>query len=385
MSKINKIIPYNKHYIDNNDIKNIIKTLNSDFISSGPNISSFENKIKKYLGGKYCCAVSSGTAALHLTGLALNWKKNDIIVTSPITFVASANSILYSGATPDLVDINYETNCIDLNKLENKLKTKKIRALIAVDYAGYPCDWENLKYLSQKYRFTLINDNCHALGSKLNGDKKYALKYADIAIQSFHPTKNITTGEGGAIITNNKIIHQKIISLRNHGMIKNNNKNYLWKYKIKMLGYNYRITDIQAALGISQMKKIDLFVKKQNSIAQIYDKEFENFEELETLKKRDNRFISYHLYPLKINFKKLKISKNAFFKKMLKNKIRLQVHYIPIHLHDFYKKNYFKNSRLYPMSNIFYEREVSLPMFPFLEKKHQYYIINSLKNNLFKI
>ena len=261
---INKIVNYSQQSIDAYDLRAVSKTINSGILTQGKEVKNFENNLTKYFSSKYASAVSSGTAALHLTSNALGWKKNDFIVTTPLTFIATANSILYRHATPIFVDTNLDDYQLDLNQLETKLKkNKKIKAVIAIDYAGNPCDWVNLKYLSNKYSFKLINDNCHALGAKYNGEKNYAVKYADVVTQSFHPLKNITTGEGGAILTNNIGIFDKVNKLRNHGIESSKSKNY-WDKEVKELGFNYRLTEFQAALGTSQLTKVDYLIKKNN-------------------------------------------------------------------------------------------------------------------------
>ena len=244
------------------------KAFESNYVAPiGPQLDAFEESVSEYLGNNlYCVALSSGTAALHLIGKVLKWKKGDKIITTPNTFVATANAICYSGADPLFVDIDQKSYNLDLNKLESKIKKtnkykKKIKAIIAVDYAGNPCDWPNLRYIGNKYNLSLINDNCHALGSKINNNSKYAIKYADIISQSFQTLKNITTGEGGAVIKNNFDIYKKINVLRTHGLIKDLNSKKFWDSEMNELGFNYRITDFQSALGISQLKKINTFIK----------------------------------------------------------------------------------------------------------------------------
>ncbi|MDA9662894.1 aminotransferase class I/II-fold pyridoxal phosphate-dependent enzyme, partial [Candidatus Pelagibacter sp.] len=297
------MINYGKHFIDKDDIKSVVSVLKSNFLTQGPKTQEFENALKFFFGAKYALCTSSGTAALHLCGLALNWKKKDLILASPLTFVASTNAALYMNAKVDLTDINHETYNIDIDKLKIKLielkkKRKKVHTLIATDYAGQPSDWPKLKYLSKKYKFKLINDNCHAIGSKISQDQKYAVKYADLVCHSYHPVKNITTGEGGSVLTNNKKLFEKIKILRSHGIIRNTKQP--WKYSINELGYNYRLSDIQSALGISQLKKLKKFINRKKEIAKIYDKKFKNIDVFETPKVHSNLTHSYHLYPLKI-------------------------------------------------------------------------------------
>tara|TARA_B100000787_G_scaffold66417_1_gene48752 strand:- start:16276 stop:17427 length:1152 start_codon:yes stop_codon:yes gene_type:complete len=361
---INKIVNYSHQSIDAHDLRAVSKTIKSGILTQGKEVKNFENNLKKYFSSKYASTVSSGTAALHLTSNALGWKKNDFIVTTPLTFIATANSILYSHATPIFVDTNLDDYQLDLNQLETKLKkNKKIKAVIAIDYAGNPCDWVNLKYLSNKFSFKLINDNCHALGAKYNGQKNYATKYADVVTQSFHPLKNITTGEGGAILTNNIRIFDKVNKLRNHGIESSKSKNY-WDKEVKELGFNYRLTEFQAALGTSQLTKVDYLIKKKQLIAKKYNKYFEEMEHIKTPPVRKNCYHAYHLYPLLIDFKKLNLDKSSLMNYFLKNNFRLQVHYKPIHTYSLYKKLFkFKNND-FPASLKFFNNEISLPIFP---------------------
>jgi len=369
------MISYGKQFIDQSDIDAVVKVLKGDWLTQGPIVQKFENDLKSYFGAKYCCAVSNGTAALHLTGLALGWKPGDIVITSPITFLASANCIVYAGATPDFVDIDPLTYIIDPNLVEDKVKTyqsqgKKIKAVIGVDYAGHPCDWKALREIADKYDLQLVNDNCHAMGASYFDDKQYAVKYADVITQSYHPVKHITTGEGGAILTNDPLIDEKIRRLSTHGMTKDSNvlenNDGPWYYEMHEVGYNYRITDFQCALGSSQLKKLDLFVEKRRVIATNYDQMFADIDTFTIPKSRNLMDHAYHLYPLQINFEELNLTKSEFFEKMGKVRINLQVHYIPVHLQPFYKKRYGFNVGDYPLAEKFYDRAVSIPIYPSL-------------------
>ena len=216
------MINYGKHFIDKSDLVAVENTLRKNFLTQGTQVNIFENKLRNIFGSKYCLAVNSGTAALHLALKSLNLKKNDLVLSTPITFVASANAVLYNDCILDLIDIDLNNYCLDLNLLEKFLKkTTKVKAVIFVDYAGNVLDWDRILYLKKKYSFFAINDNCHAIGAKLDKDIKYAVKYADLVTQSYHPVKLITTGEGGSILTNNKNLYNKIYSLRSHGIIRN--------------------------------------------------------------------------------------------------------------------------------------------------------------------
>tara|TARA_Y100000590_G_C15741331_1_gene1020363 strand:- start:542 stop:1708 length:1167 start_codon:yes stop_codon:yes gene_type:complete len=381
------MINYGKHFVDKKDIISVAKILNSKWLTQGPNIEKFEKAIKNKFGANYCCAVASGTAALHLTGLALGWKSKDIVLTSPISFIASSNSIIYAGATPDFVDIDSTNYNIDLIKLEKKIKLhfskgRKVVAVVATDYAGHPCDWENLKIISKKYKLKLVNDNCHSIGANFKNNDKYAAKYADIVTHSYHPVKNITTGEGGAILTNDKALFKKISILRSHGVTKDaklmSKNDGPWYYEMKELGFNYRITDFQCALGLSQLKKLNKFLKKRREIAKIYDLNFANQSMFTIPKVRKNCKHAYHIYPLQIHFTKLD-QKKKLFKELYKKKINLQVHYIPIHLQPYYKKKYGFKKGDYPVAEKFYSQELSLPIFYSLKKKDINKVIKLIK------
>tara|TARA_B100000287_G_C20622504_1_gene776499 strand:+ start:373 stop:1533 length:1161 start_codon:yes stop_codon:yes gene_type:complete len=385
------MISYGKQSIDQSDIDCVLEVLKSDWLTQGPAVELFESHLKTYFGSNHACVVSNGTAALHLVGLALGWQKDDIIITTPITFLSTANCILFSGSQPDFADIDHCSYTINPNLVEEKIKYhmsrgKQVKAVIGVDYAGHPCDWKSLRILADEYGFKLINDNCHALGASYFGNIKYAAKYADIVTQSFHPVKNITTGEGGAILTNDFEIDKKVKSLRTHGINKNV-KEYSknegpWYYEMVELGYNYRITDFQCALGINQLKKLNHFIDKRREIAFKYDESFSDNDNL-TIPKSDNNIKhAYHIYPLKINFSSINVSKQDFFNKLLSLGIRLQVHYIPVHLQPYYQTNYNFKSGDFPVAENFYKKEVSLPIFYNLTNDQLSFVIDAIKRNI---
>ena len=375
-------ISYGRQYISNEDIQSVKKSLNSDMITQGAYVDLFENKLRNYFKSKYSLVVSNGTAALHLAMLSLNLSSKDTVVTSPLSFLASANCVEYVGAKVDFCDIEKTSYTLDPNKLEDKLKKKNIKAVIVVDYAGHPADWESFYFLKKKYKFVLVNDNCHALGSKLNNDKAYSSKFADIVTQSFHPVKQITTGEGGAIITNNKKIYSKCLLLRNHGIKRNKEK---WRsYSMSELGFNYRISDINCALGSSQISRLSKIIKRKREIAQLYNKKIKN-DFLQLPVEKQNVYHSYHLYPLLIDFKKLKISKDSFIQEMSKKDITLQVHYKPIHLQNYYKNKYGFKKNDFKIAENFYSKEVSLPIYYGLKTKDQIKVIKTMDSILKKI
>lgn len=391
MNKVEKKYFYGKQLIDDSDIEEVVKVLKSDYLTQGPVVAQFENLLAKKFNSKFCSVVANGTGGLHLIGLSLGWKKKDVIITTPMTFVATANSILYSGAEPDFCDIDKYTYTLDITKLEEKIIAykkigTKIKAVIGVDYAGLPCDWFKLKELANKYNFQLVNDNCHALGAEINEDIGYACKYADIVNMSFHPVKHITTGEGGALLTNNEALENKIKLLRTHGITKNENdfklknKNPIgsWYYEMQELGFNYRITDFQCALGIAQLKKLNKFIKRRREIADYYNNIFSKNDRFIIPNVPEHFKHSYHLYPLQINFAELKISKKAFFERLKEKNINLQVHYIPVHLQPFYRKKFGFKEGDFPIAEKFYENEISIPIYPTLKKNDLKYICKEI-------
>ena len=376
------MIPYNRQFIDQKDINAVKKILQSSNLTQGKTVNKFQDKIKSKFKSKYCIALNSGTAALHLAIKALNLKKDQKIITSPITFISTASAIIMNNLIPSFADIDDKSFTIDPNHTEDIIKKdKKIKAIIGVDYAGHPCDWKALNFIKKKYNLRLINDNCHSMGSKLNNDIGYAVKYSDLVTHSYHAIKNFTTGEGGSVITNNEKFFKKISNFRSHNMLKKKSdlkKNGKWFYKVNEYGYNYRLTDIQSALGISQLNKLDSFVKKRRNLAKIYDKLFLDEDMLQTPKVNKDVFHSYHLYPILIDFKKLKLNKKELFNKLALNKINPQVHYQPLHFQPFIKNKYNYKKGDFPKSEKFYEKEVSLPIFYRLQKFQQKFIVNRL-------
>jgi UDP-4-amino-4,6-dideoxy-N-acetyl-beta-L-altrosamine transaminase len=386
-----KIYSYGKQTIDEDDIQSVVDALKSDWLTQGPTIQKFEQALNEKFGGKYASAVANGTAGLHLIALASGWKKDDIVITSPITFLASANCAVYAGATPDFVDINEASYTIDPNELEWKLKqysirNRKVKAVVAVDYAGHPCDWEALKSLQKKYEFQLVNDYCHSPGAEYKNDIQYAPKYADAVNLSFHPVKHITTGEGGAVLSNDDSFDYRIKTLRTHGITKDDSilekNDGPWYYEMHEVGFNYRITDFQCALGLSQLKKIDSFLLRRREIAKFYDEQFGNDERFIIPEVSEDYKHAYHLYPLQLKFDELNISKKIFFSKMKEKNILLQVHYVPVHLQPFYKNNYGFKHGDFPIAEKFYEREFSIPMYPTLLKEDLSYITKSILETL---
>ena len=366
-------IPYGKQSIDEDDINSVVEVLKSDFLTTGPKIKEFEDELCRYTNAKYCVAVANGTAALHLASLVL-LNKGDKVITTPNSFVATSNSILYVEAIPIFVDIQEDGN-IDLDLCEEELKKdRSIKALYVVHFSGNPIEQEKLKYLKESYNIKILEDCAHSLGATFEGIKAGSCENSDCSILSFHPVKHITTGEGGAVTTNSKEIYEKLLELRAHG-IKRLPEFAPWYYEMHSLGFNYRITDMQAALGISQLKKLDSFVKRRKEIALKYDKAFLNsvVKPLYSFTKNS----SYHLFVVKVDFSKLNISKVELFNKMREKNIGLQLHYIPINKQPYYKSLGYGNEDT-PIMNRYYDECFSLPMYSSLSNEEQEYVIKTL-------
>lgn len=375
------MINYGKHYIDDNDLKSVKNCLKYNLLTQGPLVNKFEEELQKKFKAKYSTVVSSGTSALHLISKILNWKKGDEILCSAISFAASSNCALYSNANVIFSDIDPFTFNLDLNYVEYLLKKrKKIKSIVATDYAGNPNDWKSLRFLSKKYKKTLVNDNCHAIGSKYENNIGYAVKYADLVSHSYHAVKTITTGEGGSILTNNLKFNKKAKLLRNHGIENVTRKINFEPKRMFELGYNYRLPDILCSLGISQLKKLDKFVKRRRQIAKIYTQSLNKVEHVKIQKIQSNSLSSYHLYPILVNFEKIKKSKKKLFEYFFKNKISLQIHYIPIYKHPFYKKIMNINLKDYSNTETFYKRQVSLPIYFGLKNSNIKKVVSLLKN-----
>lgn len=366
-------IPYGKQFIEQDDIDAVVETLISDYLTTGPKVKAFEDELAKYCGAAYCVAVSNGTAALHLASLVL-LNKGDKVLTTPNSFLATSNGILYTGAKPIFVDIATDGN-IDLDLCENELKKDpSIKAIYAVAFSGQMVNQEKLKHLKKTYNITILEDCAHAIGAKDGNIKAASCSNSDVSILSFHPVKHITTGEGGAITTNSKEIYEKLLVLRAHGMVKTPEM-APWEYEMRALGFNYRITDIQCALGLSQLKKLDGFIARRIEIAKRYDEAFQKtiVKPLYTY----NGKSSYHLYVVQVNFKKLNISKIDLFTALKEKGIGIQLHYMPINKQPYYKILGYGNETT-PIMDKYYDECFSLPMYPKLTNDEQEHVIKTL-------
>jgi UDP-4-amino-4,6-dideoxy-N-acetyl-beta-L-altrosamine transaminase len=367
-------IPYGKQTITDDDIQGVIDVLKSDFLTTGPKVKEFEERISAYCDAKYCVSVSNGTAALHLASLVL-LEENDKVLTTPNSFLATSNSILYAKANPIFVDIEEDGN-INLNLCEEELKKDSlIKAIYIVHFSGNPVNQNKLKYLKETYNIKILEDCAHSIGATFEKIKAGSCTNSDISIFSFHPVKHITTGEGGAITTNSKKIYEKLLLLRGHGMSPNHNISP-WHYDMVELGFNYRLTDISCTLGLSQLKKLDSFLYLRRAIAQRYDDYFLKTSFIIPLYPFTNNS-AYHLYVIRLDFTELKINKKDFVLKMREKNIGLQFHYIPINKQPYYLNlGYGKENT--PVMDKYYEEAISLPIYPTLTKDEQALVYQSI-------
>lgn len=374
-----KPIPYGKQSLTEDDIAAVVETLQSDFLTQGPKIEEFENAFAAYIGCKYAVAVANGTAALHLSAMANDVAAGQKIITTPITFSASANCVRYCGATIDFVDIDPETYTIDLNQVEDKLKNdSSIKGIIPVEFAGQAVNLEELQFITTKYGAWILEDACHAPGGYFIDSKGKQQKcgngvFASQAIFSFHPVKHIASGEGGMITTNDESIYKRLLRLRTHGLTKDPNEmkenHGGWYMELVELGYNYRMPDILASLGLSQLKKADAGLERRKEIAAVYDKGLKNSAVATPFYNEGHAF---HLYVIQSEKRK------ELYDYLRTKNIFTQVHYIPVHLMPYYKQMGFKKGD-FPHAESYYERCLSLPMYPTLTDEEQQYVIENIR------
>jgi len=379
-----EFIPYGKQNISEDDIRAVTDVLKSDFLTQGPAVPEFEACIKNYVGVKYAVAVNSATSALHIACLALGVGEGDIVWTSPNTFVASSNCALYCGASVDFVDIDPDTYNMNVDQLELKLKQAKIdqklpKVVIPVAFAGQSSDMKKIRMLADEYHFSVIEDASHAIGGSYLGEKIGSCSWADITILSFHPVKIITTAEGGMALTNSQDLSDKMQLLRSHGITRDEDKmehsaDGPWYYEQIELGFNYRMTDMQAALGISQMKRIDSFVMRRHEIATRYKLLLQDLNITVPYQHPDS-YSALHLFPVVV---KDCNKRKEIFNAMRKAGIGVNVHYIPVHTQPFYQRLGFKIGQ-FPQSEAYYAGAISLPMYATLTDEQQDYIIKTLK------
>jgi perosamine synthetase len=375
---LNKLIPYGHQCIDENDIQAVIEVLRSDWITTGPAVDALEKAVVGFVGTKYGTAVSSGTAALHTAVYASGIKAGDEVIVPAMTFAATANAVVFQGATPVFCDVDAETLLIAPDLVEAKV-SPATKAIIAVDYAGQPCDYDALREIADKNKLILIADACHSLGATYKGRKVGTL--ADLTVFSFHPIKHITTGEGGMVVTDELQYQQRMAMFRNHGITTDHRQRAekgSWFYEMVDLGYNYRITDFQCALGMSQLKKLPGWIKRRKEIASRYDRAFKNLAAVKPLAVTPDVSHVYHLYVIKLQ----DIKRDKVFDFLRQAGIGVNVHYIPVHLHPFYQQRFGTKKGLCPAAEAAYEQILSIPMFPAMTDGDVDTVISAVKESV---
>lgn len=370
-----KMIPYGRQTIEEDDIQAVVDVLRSNYLTTGPKIAEFEKMVADYVGAKYAVAISNGTSALHATCFAAGIKPGDEVITTPLTFAASANCVLYCGGTPVFADVDPKTYNIDPEDIRRKI-TDKTKAIIAVHLAGQPCDMDEIHKIAKEHDLLVIEDGAHALGSVYKGKKVGTL--SDMTTFSFHPVKPITTGEGGMIVTDNEEFYQKMMLFRSHGITRDENlmtrNDGPWFYQQLDLGYNYRITDIQCALGCSQMKKLDRFLALRKEIVARYNEAFADCENIIIPYQLPETESGWHLYIVQVK----NCDRRKVFEALREHGIAVNVHYIPVYLHPYYQEHGYKDVHCRNAEEV-YSHIISLPLYPTLTEEQQQYVIETLK------
>lgn len=370
------MIPYGKQTIDQDDIQAVVDVLQSDFLTTGPKIAEFEQTVADYVGAKYAVAISNGTSALHAACFAAGIGPGDEVITTPLTFAASANCVLYCGGTPVFADVDPKTYNIDPEDIQRKI-TDRTKAIIAVHLAGQPCDMGAIHSIAREHGLIVIEDGAHALGSVYKGKKVGSM--SDMTTFSFHPVKPITTGEGGMIVTDNEDFYKKMILFRSHGITRDDSmmtrNDGPWFYQQFDLGYNYRITDIQCALGCSQMKKLDRFLARRKEIVARYNEAFADCDNIITPYQLSDTESGWHLYIVQVK----NCDRRQVFEAMREKGIGVNVHYIPVYMHPYYQEHGYENVHCANAEEI-YSHIISLPLYPGLTSEQQDYVIDTLKS-----
>lgn len=370
------MIPYGKQTIEQDDIQAVVDVLKSDFLTTGPQIAEFEQTVADYVGAKYAVAISNGTSALHAACFAAGIRPGDEVITTPLTFAASANCVLYCGGTPVFADVDPKTYNIDPEDIRRKI-TDRTKAIIAVHLAGQPCDMDAIHSIAREHGLIVIEDGAHALGSVYKGKKVGSM--SDMTTFSFHPVKPITTGEGGMIVTDNEDFYKKMILFRSHGITRDDSimtrNDGPWFYQQFDLGYNYRITDIQCALGCSQMKKLDRFLARRKEIVARYNEAFADCDNIITPYQLSDTESGWHLYIVQVK----NCDRRQVFENMREKGIGVNVHYIPVYMHPYYQEHGYENVHCANAEEI-YSHIISLPLYPGLTSEQQDYVIDTLKS-----
>jgi perosamine synthetase len=379
-----RAIPYATQWVDDGDVEAVTLALRSDWLTQGPRVGEFEDAVARYCGVKHAVAVSSGTAGLHIAALAAGFGPGDEVITSPITFVASANCALYCGARPAFSDIDPRTYCLDALKIKDKVN-KKTRGIIPVHFAGQPCDMPRIKDLADKDGLVVIEDAAHALGASYLHEgreiKVGSCAHSDMTVLSFHPVKHITTGEGGMVTTNSTELYRRLLLLRTHGITREpslmeKKDEGPWYYEMHALGFNYRITDFQCALGLKQMEKLDSFAERRREIKKAYDEAFRGLDEIIIPYEKDGACSSWHLYV--VQFKG--VDKLGAFNRLREKGLGVNVHYIPVYFMPYYKRLGYTGAC--PEAEDYYGRAVSLPMFPKMSADDVEYVIGAVRETI---
>lgn len=369
------MIPYGRQTIDEDDINAVVDVLKSDYLTTGPKIAEFEQTVASYTGAKYAVAISNGTSALHAACFAAGIGRGDEVITTPLTFAASANCVLYCGGTPVFADVDPYTYNIDPEDIRKKI-TDKTKAIIAVHLAGQPCDMDEIHSIAQEHNLIVIEDGAHALGSVYKGKKVGCL--SDMTTFSFHPVKPITTGEGGMIMTDNEELYKRLVLFRSHGITRDNSmmtrNEGPWFYQQLDLGYNYRITDIQCALGCSQMRKLDKFLKRRRELVERYNNAFIECDNIVTPYQLPDTQSGWHLYIVQVK----NHDRKQVFETLRDKGIGVNVHYIPVYMHPYYQEHGYKDVHCANAEEI-YSHIISLPLYPGLTDDQQDYVIDTLK------
>ncbi|MDO5517880.1 MAG: UDP-4-amino-4,6-dideoxy-N-acetyl-beta-L-altrosamine transaminase [Clostridium sp.] len=376
-------LSYGKQSIDEEDIKAVTDVLRGDYLTTGPMVNRFEKAVAEYVGTKYAVAVSNGTAALHVAMFGCGIEKGDEVIVTPMTFAASSNAILYMGAIPVFADVDEATYNIDVSKIEEKI-TSKTKAIVAVDFTGQPVDLEELRRIADQYKLKLIEDGAHSLGSEYKGKKVGG--FADATTFSFHPVKPITTGEGGMITTNNEEIYQRMLLFRSHGITRDkeilvHKEEGPWFYEQHALGFNYRLTDIQAALGLSQMHKLDAFLSKRREIVNLYNEAFSEHNALILPFEKEDRKSGWHIYVIRLGFEHIKASRKQIVEALIAENIGVNVHYIPVYYHPYYRKLGYQKG-ICPIAEEVYEGIITLPLFPQMTDQDVHDVIQGVRKVL---
>ena len=372
---MDRFIPYGHQCVDEDDLQAVAEVLRSDWLTTGPEVCAFEKSLASFVGSEYGVAVSSGTAALHTAMYAIGVGAGDEVIVPTMTFAATANAVVFQGATPIFCDIDADTLLIPPKLIEAKIRPST-KAIIAVDYAGQPCDYDSLREIADRNKLALVADACHSIGGSYKGRKVGTL--ADLTVFSFHPVKHITTGEGGMVVTKNPKYYRRMTMFRNHGITTDHRQRTekgSWFYEMVDLGYNYRITDFQCALGKSQLKKLPGWVKRRQEIASKYGRAFNDTDSVELLAVGSNVSHAYHLYVVKL----CGVERDKVFNSLRAAGIGANVHYIPVHLHPFYRERFGTKKGMCPVAGAAYEQILSLPMFPAMTDKDVDVVISAVQ------